>query len=449
MKSRLRPKFVFSAVIIFAHILFFSLAWYYERIFNGDSFEYILEAINIKDHFFFYSGSTALPLSEEYKTLRTPGYPVFLALIYSISTNNWLVLFFQNILSAINIFYFRKILLEHGYNDKYYWLLLVFITGFPIQFIYANVIAPEILLQTFVLIYFRHVLLFITRKKGDHALKMSLALLFGLFVKPVLYPFAVFHFLMLLIYGPAQRVNWKKCLIAALLPVAGISLYSFWNYERTGKFHFTSIQSFNAIYYYHNYYQAKNGVKAGREFLDSERRKIAALPEFKDRYDYAHERGISLLKDHFFSYTACHLKRSALFFLEPGKGEIDLFTGKMTLGNLYASRTQSFKEVLKSGSVKAVFRFMSDHPSAWMAVLILMLNILKTGGVLLFIRFAKINPLAKWFTILFFAYFALITGPISNTHYVLPVSLAFAGCAVRGFEWFSGKGKEAQPHSGI
>src|SRR5690606_11860617 len=140
MKSRLRPNLVFYAVIVLAHLFFFSLAWTYERIFNGDSFEYILDAINIKDRFFFYSGSPALPVTEEYKTLRTPGYPLFLALIYSIAVNNWLVLIFQNLLSALNIFYFRKTLLQHGYNARYDWLLLIFILGFPIQFIYANVI---------------------------------------------------------------------------------------------------------------------------------------------------------------------------------------------------------------------------------------------------------------------------------------------------------------------
>jgi len=439
MKSQSRLQLTFALVIVGLHVVFYLLALHYQHIYNGDSFEYIQEAVNIKDNFFFYSGNRALPILEEYKTLRTPLYPVFLALIYSLKINNWLVLFVQNALSVFNVFYFRKILLENGYTGRFHWLLLLFIVGFPVQFIYANTIAPEILLQTFSLFYFRYAFRFLTSRQAKAAFQMSTALLLALLTKPVFYPFAFLHFLLVCGFIIFYKTNWRRCLAAAFIPIAGIVLYSFWNYERTGKYHFSSIQSFNAIFYYNSYLQAKNGFDSSRSFLNHERQIIAGMPAFKDRYDYAHQRGSGLLKENFSGYTLFHVKHSLLFYLEPGKGEIDLFTGRMTLGGLYTAKTANFREVLNTRSFQKIVRYLTAYPATWLALFILALNLVKCTGVLLFFFYARVNRVAKWFLLICFGYFALITGPISSPHYVLPVSLIFAGCAVRGFEWITNR----------
>ena len=81
MKPYGKTDRIFFVAAVLIHSLFYLLALHYQRFFNGDSFEYIQEAFNIKEHFFFYSGNPALPVKEEYMTLRTPGYPLFLLLI--------------------------------------------------------------------------------------------------------------------------------------------------------------------------------------------------------------------------------------------------------------------------------------------------------------------------------------------------------------------------------
>src|SRR5690606_33907996 len=119
---------------------------------------------------------------------------------------------------------------------------------------------------------------------------MSLALVLGLFIKPVLYPFALIHFLMLLIYALAVKIKWKKVIMASLLPIICIVAYSYGNQLRTGKFHFSSIQSFNAIFYYHHYFADKTSMKEADAWIAEERKQIAALPHFKDRYEQANQR---------------------------------------------------------------------------------------------------------------------------------------------------------------
>ena len=433
MNQTSRRNLFFLAVISVVHLAFYLLALHYKRIFNGDSFEYILEAVNIKNSFFFYSGNAALPHLDEYKTLRTPGYPFFLLLTYMVSINNWVVLFLQNIISIWNIAYFRKATTALGYNIKYDWLLLLFIVSFPSQFIYANTIAPDLLLQTFVLIYFGNAICFLKTKQTRHLTYMALALTVGLFIKPVLYPFAFVQFLALAIYAAVLKKNVRKTIMLASLPVVCILLYNSWNLTRTGKFHFTSIQSFNALYYYHNYIGGREGSAAAKAFMDTERKKIRELRQFKERYDYAQHRGVELLRREFVPYLLYHLQMSSRFFIETGRGELEMFTGRLTLGKLYENKSKSFKQELAENGITGVTEYLRHNTSAIIALVVLLVNLVKVGGFVLFVFYSRHERIVKWFVILFIAYFALITGPISNAHYVLPVSLVIMGCACIGY----------------
>src|ERR1700749_2428481 len=99
---------VFIGTIVLVHILFFLLGCHFTRIYMGDSYEYIYEALNIKDRFFFYSGNSSLPILPEYMTQRQPVYPLLLLFVYLFTVNNWIVIVLQNLLSIWNIWYCRK-----------------------------------------------------------------------------------------------------------------------------------------------------------------------------------------------------------------------------------------------------------------------------------------------------------------------------------------------------
>ncbi len=432
MKYYSRNDLLFLAVICLIHTVYFVLAWHYKHIFNGDSFEYIYEAINIRDYNFFYSGNPGLPIEEEYKTLRTPGYPLFLLLVYSFAVNNWMVLFLQNLVSIFNIMLARYTLKIVGYSVKLDWLFLMFIILFPSQFIYANTIAPDILLQTFCLVYFSHAIAFLKTGRVKNMLAMAVAITVGLFIKPVLYPLAIIHCIAFVIYTFVQHGRLTKSAVTAFIPILIVCFYCFWNQQRTGKFHFTSIQSFNAIYYYNNYLKSTKGTTEARNFLTVERSAIAALPSLKERYDYAQSRGIDLLKRENVSYLLFHLKRSAEFFVETGKGEMELFLGNNTLGKLYADDTKGLRTILRESGFSGLTKHLLHHPAGFFAILILGVNILRLAGFVLFFVFDEQRAIIKWFIGLYVVYFAAITGPISNAHYVLPISLILMGCASIG-----------------
>jgi len=439
----------FISILLLVHIIGFMLACNYTRIYMGDSMEYIYEAINIKQHFFFYSGSPSLPVTEEYMTQRQPGYPFFLLLVYMFSINNWIVLALQNILSIVNIYIARNMLLKLGYNSKYDWLLLLFIITYPAQIIYANTIAPDILLQTFTVLYLYHFIMLVKEKRSRHAFYMSLSLIAGLFVKPVLYPFSVVHILTLAVFAVYNKRKVANVTFAALLPVCAVLLYNTWNYERTGKFHFSSNQAFNAIFYYYLFDRVHEGAGKAEIFLHDERSKIEAMPRFKDRYDYANARGTSLLKSHLIPYSLFHAKNSLRFFIEPGKGEIDLFTGKLTYGRLYDPQSIGFYATLKEKGITGIDEYIRNNRSMVIVAIVLLFNCIRVLGMGLFLFSKRIPSPIRLFLLLFMCYFAATTGPIANTRYFLPLSLLVSGCAVIGYQyWQEKKHKPVTKHIG-
>src|ERR1700733_3832924 len=138
---------IFISIIALVHVAFFLMACRFTRIYMGDSFEYIYEALNMKRYFFFYSGNPAMPIMPEYMTQRQPLYPLFLLGVYLFTVNNWIVVVLQNLLSVAKIYYPRNVSLKIGYRKKQDWLLLLFVIACPAQFINANTVAPDILLQ--------------------------------------------------------------------------------------------------------------------------------------------------------------------------------------------------------------------------------------------------------------------------------------------------------------
>lgn len=426
-----RYRFFISVVLL--HVIYFIAALHYGNICNGDTFEYVYEAVNIIELFSFYCGNPVLSLQEEYMTLRPPGYPLFVGMIYVFTINNFVVLFLQNIISVCSIFIARKVLMLLGYTSKldmWFFLLLLL---YPGQLVYANTIAPDVLLQICSVIYFYYTILFLKNKKTKSAFCMSLALITGLFMKPILYPFVVIHLFMILIYGGAIRAMSGKLAVSALLPLMCVLMYSCMNQIRTGKFHFSSIQSVNALYNHLSFYYDKEGFESGEKFITKERLELDKLPTFKERYDKANKRGIDLLKENFAPYIKYHLTKSGTFFLQTGRGELDQFMGSLTLSKIYTDESETLTTIVKEKRLTEMISYAKGNPTTILAFFTFLSNLLKLIGIFLFLKYTQVTSVIKWFIALYILYFALITGPVSNAHYVMPVSLIMMCCAVTGY----------------
>jgi len=432
LKLNRKDKIFISAVVL-VHVVFFLLTCAYKRIYMGDSFEYIYEAVNIRDLFFFYSGSPVLPITPEYMTQREPLYPLFLFSVYLFTLNNWIVIVLQNLISIFNIYLARKIFKNIGYQDRYDWLLLLLTIAYPAQFINANTVAPDILLQTCTLVYFANFVLYFQNKELRYAVFMSLALIAGMMVKPVLYPFVPVHIIIVFVTAAYLKVKMQRPILVSVLPLCAVLLFNYWNYTRTGKFHFTSNQSYNALYYYYPYISQKEGADSANRFLKNERREYESIQDYAERYDYASSRGSDLLKRNLVPYLAFHLKNSARIFIEPGKGEMDLFTGKLTYGRLYSKEQTGFFSTWRNKGLAGMSDYFKNNPSLFFVFFIFVFNVVRLIGLLWFFFDKNIHWLIRSFVFILISYFAVAAGPIANTRYFLPVSLICIGCAVIGF----------------
>ncbi len=434
MKPSGRYGGLFIAGVIILHAIFFLLTLDFKRLYMGDSYEYVYMALNIRDHFLFYAGNAVLPLMEKNYTLRPPGYSLFLLLIYVFTVNNWVVLVVQNIISVFNILYLRNTIRLLGYQTRYDWIFFVLLAAYPAQFIYANTIAPDLLVQTCVLIYFRHFIQLGREPAPRHAWIMSIVLTYGVFTKPILYLFVPVH--VIIIAWCFYRFRLQKAVFLSLLiPVVSIVSYNTWNLQRTGKFHFTSIQPWNAMYYNVRMFQEhKLGKTATAEFMRNEQHLWDQTKSFKEWYDYGNSRSMEFLWSHVADYMIYHLKYCAQFFIHPGKGEIDLFTGKLTYGRFFAQKDKRITEVLKGMSLTELPEFLKTHGSVVVMFIVLFFNGVKVLGAVLFFAGRRITWYHRGMAFLLLVYFAFMTGPLANTRYHLPVSLIFIGCAVIGYQ---------------
>lgn len=430
-----RSDFRFFLSLLVVHAFYFFVASQYKCIYNGDSLEYINMALNFKKGW-FYSGSHFQPIDPMYFTLRPPGYPAFLWVIYLFGINNWIVLLVQNLISVFNILYLRNTLRLLGYTRKYDWLLMAFVFLYPSQFINANLIQPELLLQTCVLIYFNHFLRLVNNGNWKNVLYMSLALVAGMMMKPVWYPFAFLHFAIIMVMVVRNGQGWISPALGAILPILVVVSYSYWNGKRTGKIHFSSIQSINALLYNQSsYIRATYGADSAQHFYDNELAKSMAIANFGERYNYQSTKALTMLKDDFVPYTIFHFRKSLVMLADPGKGEIDLFTAQTDLQQIYNPSKRPFAEVVANDGLAGVKTYIRTNPSSPIAILILLFNLIRTVGLFLFFYMKKIPARQKWVAAILVGYFVFITGPVAYARYLMPVSLIIIGCAAVAYQY--------------
>lgn len=438
MKQYLYKHIFLLLLVVAVHVLFGLLACNYQRIYMGDSYEYVYEAMHLIQKGWLYSGNSALPIQAEYLTQRPPLYPLLLSAIYAIGGSNWWMLVVQNLLSIFNILYVHHLFIRKLKPAMQYVFILLLL-GYPSQFIQANTIAPELVIQTCFLLYIGHLTHWFETKNIKHIYAMCLWLVLGFCTKPVLYPFAFLHLLIIPLLLMRQN-HWRHIALVSTLPLVGVIAYSSYNYTQTGKYHFSSNQAFNALYYYKPYLASTQSEAAAQQFLDTTRRHIEALPSFALRYDAANHIGQNMLLHNFAPYILFHLKHSFRLLIEPGKAEIDLFTGHLTYGRLYQPTGSSLAEQWAKNGIAGLPQYIQQNPSFFWAMLILGINCLRLLGLGLLIKACNRQNLLWILLLACILYFMLITGPIANTRYFLPISLIAIALSTLGYnQWYTKK----------
>jgi len=415
------------------HALWFLGAACWRHIYNGDSYEYFYLAQNLR-HGFYYSGNPALPIKDIEVSLRMPFYTYFLSFIHLVfGSNNLIVLAFQNILSILNcwlVYHFFKSFFQF---KKYGWIYWILIMAYPAQCLFANMIVPDIVLQLFLLLYVKNLLLYEKAKSEKHFWLMSLYLILAMAVKPIVYPLIILH----CIYSIWQMLRLRKgqLFLAGIIPLLLILSFGFWNRERTGVYHISSVQPHNLIdYNIYNFHASKYGTEEANKMNLKSNTLINQEPSYAARYAKAEALAKDTIKANLASYSFFHLVKSLRYFIEPGKVELDLFTGYNTYFKLKDSSRSNFSKSLEHTGISGAWQYFLSYPYWPFILLIALINCLRFLGFLYFLFDRKKSFTLRLIIFLFVGYFAVITGPVSNyTRYFLPVLLFVSVCSAMGY----------------
>jgi len=212
---------------------------------NSDSLEYIATAKHLQSSAFFSRDG----INAEY--LRTPGYPLFLVVIYLFRGNNTSVVIMQLILMTIKVYIFYRILFML-YTPRKLSIFGSLLLLCNIQsYAYSLSILTETLFSFLLLLSLFFLVKYVKEgKKTWTFLAFSLLLHYALFVRPVLVYFNMLVCLTLFIAFIIKKVQFKCFALFTLCFVLSFGGWSWRNYLHSGVFTFSTIQKNNMQMFY-------------------------------------------------------------------------------------------------------------------------------------------------------------------------------------------------------
>ncbi|TVR80652.1 MAG: hypothetical protein EA409_07450 [Saprospirales bacterium] len=398
----------------------------------ADSVEYLVQAENLYQH----GSRCSAPLSNGYcdpihLTKRPPLYSLFLGAILWVGAPLFTLLIFQNLLSLFNIFMMVRIMREWKVEGISIALGLSLFN--LTQYIYANVIMSELLLQTWLLLLVFFISKYFTSLRIYFLGLAALVLVFAMLTKPVAYPLtALFAALFLW-----KAFNYRRPLVAlwAVIPLLIMVAYSSWNEKQTGYRHFSSIQNINLVDYNTNFFLRST---IGIEQTDSTLREIyygaTHFDSFSEEQEYLRQQSTGILRNHFISYGWWHLRGALRGFFDPGRFDFYNFAdkeGKIEDGLLYKLNEEgpvaALNHLLKGPTLLIFLLFLT--------LLFKSLLVFSWLGVLL----VKKLPTYQLALIIFLPlYIALATGPLNASRFMLPIMpILVIGAAISLNQFFN------------
>ncbi|MBI4646985.1 MAG: hypothetical protein HY738_10445 [Bacteroidia bacterium] len=335
VKYSLKSTRLIIILIILIHFIYFIIALLTRQVYNLDSYEYLQQAKNIVQHGSFYSYYWDADFNSDYYSLRPPVYGLFIMMIKFFWDNDFLVLFFQNIISIftfigvlqlIKIFHGSTVRESHcnarlttSLSSRSYWLVIVSLILFPVQLIVTNSIWSEVIFQALIFWSFYFLFLYFHKKKLKYLVFYNLLLTASLFTKPVMIYFWIPNlFISFLIFFENRKVI--VLLLPLILPFFAF-LWSLCNWSVTNYFHFSSIRKYYLTEYaIEQILIVKEGEKYAENFINDLYKKAEQQTDYGKQTEYILKECSKIIKENFWLYSYLHLRGCLNFLIDPGEG---------------------------------------------------------------------------------------------------------------------------------
>lgn len=382
---------------------------------TGDAKGYILLADNIRTQHIF-SVATTSPFYPE--SFRAPGYPFFLAILYGV-TGSWVgTLLLQVLLLSIAPL-LLYVLLRSYHERAAFWGSIIFAVE-PLRLFYSASLLSDALFTVLLLI----TLLFLERGRNSlsHVALAGILLGASILVRPIAMFLPILFIGYLLWFAPSFKRGAVLACVLCVTILLVVLPWSLRNHKLFDSYNISSVGAVNLMLYNAPEFLKFNPTTEGKATYD----RFMAEQETLSR-----EQGLSLerapmfttgfrevIKGEEFSYAFFHLFKTVPFFLSDGLRDMVRLFG-IDVGAM-PNITTDFLE----GRVGTVFFYVLG---GGIAVWLFLLGVIFWGVVTLLSCWLVIQSLrgradGVW---MFFAiivlYFALLTGPVSNARYRLPV----------------------------
>ena len=407
--------FVWAALVLL-HLALFGWQLYKGPITMPDGFQYLHASENLREHGALYCEAWEEPLQPRAMTLRPPFYPFLILCAQILLQGSWGILLVQVVLSLLNLYGVVWLWRQFGVSDRYQWALLLLVLLFPAQALYSNLVLTEMLTQTLVLLLFGAMFLFWKTQRKRYAVSAAAGGVLAMLTKPLFYPFS----LVFLGWSCFQAFRLKKWVLVAVgfLPFAVAWGYQFYNEQRTGYFHFSTIAEDNLLSY--NAYgmlEAQQGTRYADSLVAAVEQQAALQPSFAQQQRYIRQQGMALIAESPVAYGLYHLKGVVHFFLDPGRSDLVFFFGT---GQAEAPvLTQYIKEYGYGG----IFKLLGKYNIFFLLLLasIVVGNGLKVLALLLFACNRRLPLEVRLLLLLLVGYVAVLAGPVGASRFVVPV----------------------------
>jgi len=425
-----RSDFIFWGVVLCLHLISIFYQLHTQNWYIKDSYEYIFAAQNILDYNILYAGDLDDPLRMDFYTKRPPVYPLLIALGLLITASPVFMIIIQHVLSIINIILAFRILnilekplhtsdsmpsVHSGSISRYIFLILLML--YPTQFVYAGLIMTEILFQTLITGAVYCLLKAWEQYPFKWLMICTALVILSMLTKPIMYLFAIPH-LFIVGYFIVKMRKWSWILMA-LLPLLVVYGYQSWNEQRTGYFHFSSIQNLSLFQYTtYNLLVQEMGEEDATQYTDSVLYESLEQSTYREEQKMISEFCVSTIRDNLGAYLNMHLKGMINFFIDPGRFDLFHFFDIQEQGT---SLLKSFS----SEGYTGIFKSLSQQPVGMMVILIGVGigNAVKLVMSLLF-AFDRRWDIRHRFTILIFiVYISGLTGTSGASRFAVPIGM--------------------------
>jgi hypothetical protein len=408
---------LFVAVLAIIHAIYFIFAMNFNCLYMADSYEYLKQAENLKSSHTLYCGDLNKPIDNDLYTRRPPVYGLFIFISNLLINSDLLIIILQSLISIVTLTGLYSMLREYGTNKYSYLILPLFLLLFPPQFITANFIMAEILMQAFVFWSFYFFVKFLKTKEVKFIYLYNIFFTLGVLTKPVM----LFFWIPNIIFSVYLFYKYKKSsfLVASVIQPAVVLLVCLMNLQTTGFFHYSSLKDNNLLFYngYFILVNTRDIDTANREIEDMQKY-LFGINDYRKMSEERERMGLELINNNKLVYAKLHLKGVLNYFFDPGRFDFLNFTGQLNEKNNEGMMFTFAKE----GYLGIIKQLLNQNPAllAYLA-LIFVMNIILFAGFAVFLFSKNVGIDLKIFLALLVVFLGFMSGPLGTLRYKIHI----------------------------